>query len=290
MAEKLDMVLVEKPWGVRTLPAPFPASVTGSHAQPIGEIWFPAPAGRSMDLLVKYLFTRENLSIQVHPNNEQARARGFAGGKDECWYILDAEADAVVGIGTVRELDADALHMAALNGDLEQLMTWYPVQKGMLFHIPAGTIHCIGAGVSLIELQQNVDVTYRLYDFGRSRDLHLADGAAVSRAEPFAAHHIQHVEQGADRILLANDHFSLAQMSYGKGWPWDMVGVDGNFTRPKAAAQIALIPVAGELVADGVVVRAGECALVKPDCHLTMTQDAHILVAWSAADAERVGA
>lgn len=289
MAEKLDMVLVEKPWGVTTLPALFSASLTCDLALPVGEIWFPAPRHRSMDLLVKYLFTRENLSIQVHPNDEQARARGFVGGKDECWYILDAEPDAVVGIGTMRELDADALHRAALNGDITQLMTWYPVQSGMLFHIPAGTIHCIGAGVSLIELQQNVDVTYRLYDFGRMRDLHLADGVAVSRAEPFAHHHIQHVERGADRILLANDHFALAQMSSEAGWPWnnadyvDSAACEDAGVAPKDGTQILIIPVEGEILADGVAAGAGECVLVDADCQLSLSDDAHILVAWSKA-------
>lgn len=283
MAEKLDMVLVDKPWGVATLPAPFPASLNCDLAQPIGEIWFPAPSHRAMDLLVKYLFTRENLSIQVHPNDEQAQARGFVGGKDECWYILDAEPDAVVAIGTVQELDADALHRAALDGELAQYMTWYPVQKGMLFHIPAGTIHCIGAGVSLIELQQNVDVTYRLYDFGRMRDLHLADGVAVSRAEPFAHHHIQHVARGADRILLANDHFALAQMSSGTTWPWNNPDPAYAGLAPTDGTQIIIIPVEGAIWADDMVVGAGECVLVGTDCQLRLEKDAHILVAWSKA-------
>lgn len=276
MAEKLDILLVDKPWGVQHLPAPFSASRHAEASAPIGEIWFPAPEGRAMGLLVKYLFTTENLSIQVHPDDLQARAKGLAGGKDECWYILAAEPDAVVGIGTARALSSDELRAASLSGEIEQLMTWYPAKAGMLFHIPAGTVHCIGAGVSLIELQQNVDVTYRLYDFGRERELHLEDGVAVSRAEPFAAHHQQQVQRGKGGILLANDHFILGQLCGDGRWPWDAAVM---------SEQISIIPVEGAVRADGVLVKAGECAWVRSDSVLDLGADAHIFVAWAVDDA-----
>lgn len=292
MAEKLEMMLVEKPWGVKALPMPFAVLLDTPPLRPIGEIWFPIPVGRDMNLLVKYLFTSENLSIQVHPNDEQARARGFAGGKDECWYILDAEPDAVVGIGTTRALDGAELHSMAQSGDIAHHMTWYPAKKGMLFHIPAGTIHCIGAGVSLIELQQNIDVTYRLYDFGRTRDLHVQDGAAVARAEPFPAQHMQQVQWGTDQILLSNDHFTLAQIggvggSDGAGVnparPWQRLGFGDADSRPPVGLQVTIIPVMGQVTANGVDVRAGECALIDADGDLRMEPDAHVLAAWPCA-------
>jgi mannose-6-phosphate isomerase len=271
MAEKLDRVLVQKPWGVRQLPSPFHELRSGGASR-IGEIWFPAPAGKPMDLLVKYLFTRENLSIQVHPNAIQAEAKGLTGGKDECWYILSAEPDAVVGIGTARPLSAEELREASISGEIEQLMTWYPARAGMLFHIPAGTVHCIGAGVSLIELQQNIDVTYRLYDFGRNRGLHLDDGVEVSRAEPFPANQQRDVAPDESGLLLANEHFALGQICGDSHWPWDATGMGD---------QITIIPVVGNVTADGLTVGAGECALIRADSMLDMSAGTRAFVAWT---------
>ena len=123
----LDTISVEKPWGVTALPPPFAASPSGR----IAEIWFDPPEG--CPLLVKYLFTSERLSIQVHPNDRQARERGLAAGKEECWYILAAEPGATLGIGTQRPLDGKALRDAALSGEIENLMEWHPVEAGMFF-------------------------------------------------------------------------------------------------------------------------------------------------------------
>src|SRR3546814_988628 len=93
----------------------------------------------------------EKLSIQVHPNDEQARERGLPGGKEECWYILDAEPDAKLGIGLTRRLSGEELRAAALDGSIEQLMDWKDVKAGDFFFIPAGTVHAIGAGLKLVE-------------------------------------------------------------------------------------------------------------------------------------------
>ena len=145
--------------------------------QRIGEVWF--TGGGDLPLLAKYIFTSERLSIQVHPNDQQARARGLASGKTECWYILDAEPDATIGLGLTREVSPEELRAAALDGSIEQLIDWRPVKAGDFILVPPGTIHAIGAGISLLEFQQNADVTYRLYDYGRPRELHLDDSVAV---------------------------------------------------------------------------------------------------------------
>src|SRR5205823_13170573 len=110
---------------------------------------------------------------------DQARARGLPRGKSECWYILEAEPGAVLGLGLTREAAADELRAAALDGSIEELISWRPVRAGDFISVPPGTIHAIGAGISLLEIQQNADVTYRLYDYGRPRELHLDDGIAV---------------------------------------------------------------------------------------------------------------
>ena len=181
--------IVEKPWGRLDIPAAF-GEFTDKK---IGEIWFTSSAGRALPLLVKWLFTSEKLSIQVHPSDAQALARGLPSGKEECWYIVDAEPGAVLGIGTIRPLDSDELRAASLSGEIEQLMDWKPVKASDYFYIPAGTVHAIGAGITLVEVQQYADVTYRLYDYGRPRELHLDDGVAVSKAVSYAEPRSGHV-------------------------------------------------------------------------------------------------
>ena len=96
----------------------------------IGEVWF--TDGADLPLLAKYIFTSEKLSVQVHPNDEQARARGLARGKSECWYILEAEPGATLGLGLTRAIDSEELRAAALDGSIEQLMDWRPVTRRRL--------------------------------------------------------------------------------------------------------------------------------------------------------------
>jgi len=171
---------VEKVWGQLAIPA----FHTATADKPIGEIWFADAAAPSV--LVKRLFTSEKLSIQVHPNDAQARASGHVCGKEEAWFILTAEPGATIGAGFARELSDTELRAAALDGSIEDLMVWHPVRPGDFFYVPAGTVHAIGAGLSLLEIQQNVDLTYRLYDYGRPRPLQLDAGMAAAIAAPFA--------------------------------------------------------------------------------------------------------
>ena len=166
--------MVEKPWGREVLPAPFDAP----PGQRIGEVWFEPPP-ELPQLLVKYIFTSEKLSVQVHPSDAQLPGQG----KEECWLVIDADPGARLGIGFKQPLGREAIRAASLDGSIEQLLAWHPVKAGDFFYIPAGTVHAIGAGVSLIEVQQASDVTYRLYDYGRPRELHLDAGVAVARGE-----------------------------------------------------------------------------------------------------------
>jgi mannose-6-phosphate isomerase len=200
---KLKREYVEKPWGRTSLPPMFDAP----EGKRIGEVWF--TGGTDLPLLTKYIFTSEALSLQVHPSDEQARARGLPSGKTECWYILDAEPNAVLGLGLTREVAEDELRSAALDGSIEQLMHWQPVRAGDFIFVPAGTIHAIGAGISLLEFQQNADVTYRLYDYGRPRELHLEDGVAVAERRRFDRSLIRHVPAGASGSLVDGGQFQL---------------------------------------------------------------------------------
>lgn len=262
---KLAAIEVEKPWGRDALPAPFAADRDAR----IGEIWFPAPEGQAMPLLVKYLFTSEKLSIQVHPNDAQARERGLPAGKEECWYILDAEPGATLGMGTKEVLSGEALREASLSGAIEDLMEWHPVAPGMLFHIPPGTVHAIGPGIALIEVQQNIDVTYRLYDYGRPRELHLDDGVAVSKPEPFPASQLSHIDWSASAVVLATPHFKLAAIA-------------GDDLSPLSGAkgQLSVIPIEGTITVDGVAIASGECALASPNADIQTEPGTRAFIAW----------
>lgn len=200
---KLHRRYIEKPWGRTRLPPIFDAP---KHER-IGEVTF--TNGADLPLLVKYIFTSERLSIQVHPDDDQARTRGFPHGKSECWYILEAEAGSLLGIGLKREISADELKRAALDGSIEELLDWRPVRAGDFFFVPAGTIHAIGGNLSLLEFQQNSDVTYRLYDYGRPRELHVDDAVAVARRAPYPATLAQHLSPDEERTLVEGPQFKL---------------------------------------------------------------------------------
>ena len=139
------------------------------------EVWFP-----SGELLIKFLFTTDSLSVQVHPNDEQAQKAGKPRGKTEMWHILRAEPGARIALGLKHAVTAEELRAAALDGSIVDLLNWIPVSAGQSFFVPAGTLHAIGAGIALCEIQQLADITYRLYDWGRGRELHLEQGIAVS--------------------------------------------------------------------------------------------------------------
>jgi mannose-6-phosphate isomerase len=208
MSAVLDIREVEKPWGRDALPQPFPAP----DGKRIGEIWFEPPAALPQ-LLVKYIFTSEALSVQVHPSNAETLRKGLGKqGKEECWLIVDAEPEAVLGIGFSEPLSSDAMRQAAEDGSIERLMQWHKVRAGDFFYIPAGTVHAIGAGISLIEVQQNSTITYRLYDYGRPRELHLDEGIAVAHGAPYPAELHLSVPDCDDFTLVEGPLFRLDQI------------------------------------------------------------------------------
>lgn len=249
MMHLLPASMVEKPWGRDTLPQPFVAPA----GQAIGEVWFDPPPALP-DLLVKYIFTSENLSVQVHPSDAQTLAQGLGRqGKEECWLVVEARPGAQIGIGFNEPLSPEALRVAAQDGSIEALMTWYPVSAGDFFYIPANTVHAIGAGVSLIEVQQNSDITYRLYDYGRPRALHLDAGTAVARGEPYPAECRRFVPADAAVTLVEGPIFRLDQII---GMPEPAVAA--RYQRDP----LLVIPRSGAVMVDGVRVGVGGCALV----------------------------
>ncbi len=151
---------------------------------PVGEIIHEAGDGAPSELLIKTLFTSDRLSVQVHPTGDAARALGFKHGKDEAWVVLSAEAGATIGLGVKAPMTAAALRRAVADGSIEACLDWRTVGAGDVLFAPAGTIHAIGAGITMFEIQQNLDLTYRLYDYGRTRPLHVDAALAVAECAP----------------------------------------------------------------------------------------------------------
>ncbi len=241
-ARRLPTRMVDKVWGRDVLPAPFAAPA----GQRIGEIWFEPPP-EVPQVLVKYLFTSEKLSVQVHPSD--ANALPDEAGKEECWLVLDAEPDARLAIGFEREVTAAEIAAAALDGTIESLLTWHPAQPGDLFYLPAGTVHAIGPGLSLVEVQQASDTTFRLYDYGRPRELHLERALAVAEGVPYGAEHRRTIAEGS--VLVDGPHFRLDRVE----------GVPDAATLAAYPGALLALPLAGVVaVKDGSArAEAGEC-------------------------------
>lgn len=137
-------------------------------------------------LLIKLIFTTERLSVQVHPDDPYAEAHHGSVGKTEAWYVIDAQPGAEVAVGFREPLTPERTKQAAESGEIERLLAWHKVKRGDAIFVPAGTVHAIGAGLTICEVQENSDITYRLYDYGRPRELHLKHGMAVSKLEPYS--------------------------------------------------------------------------------------------------------
>jgi hypothetical protein len=156
--------------------------------EPVGETLVRGSARSEPELLVKYLFTSERLSIQVHPGDEGGARGGYPRGKDEgLGRAPGRPRRGQSGSGLRGPVSSADLRAAAVDGSIEELVDWRPTQAGDTYYSPAGTVHALGRGLVLIEVQQNVDLTYRLYDYGRPRELHLDDGIAVAKPEPYVA-------------------------------------------------------------------------------------------------------
>ena len=237
--------VVHKPWGVGNLQ---PWSNVDGSSDAVGELWFervdknaPTPA-----LLLKLLFTSEPLSIQVHPDDTYARAMGMPNGKSEAWYILSAQPDAQVGVGLRHQVTPQQLRTSIQNGSIAELIHWRPVAKGDVIYIPAGTIHAIGAGIVLAEIQQRSDATFRLFDYGRQRELHEDNGVAVAHPWPLRTSGNPTPLTTNRTILVASKHFVLERVELPEGSSWALLAepetwllaLDGHAAIGLAAASI----------------------------------------------------
>lgn len=204
-----DQIAGKEPIGEVWLTGDDCRAASGTHAgESLGELfqqWPQALLGAAAPraespLLVKMIFAREKLSVQVHPDDRLAQKYGHPRGKTECWYALAAEPGAQVAAGLKPGVTMDQIRSGIQNGTLEQSLDVLPVKKGDMIFVDAGTVHAIWPGSVLLETQQNCDLTYRMYDYGRPRELHLEKSIEAARLETRAGK--MPVRQLQDRAVL----------------------------------------------------------------------------------------
>jgi mannose-6-phosphate isomerase len=207
-------------------------AVDGQMGATLGEVtseWpteFGAEEPGEFPLLMKFLFPREWLSVQVHPNDAEAQAIGQPRGKNECWYVLSAEPDAKLALGFSEKMTPEEVERAIHQGKLESKLNYVPVKAGDMVYVEAGTIHAIGPGMVVLETQQYSDTTYRLYDYGRPRELHLKDGLAVTKAQTRSGL-VAPVEQDGFTRLISSPYFVVDRFWTGEGSSKDL-GFEGR--------------------------------------------------------------
>jgi len=229
----------ERVWGTSDLSAFYPSHKVG--IDPIGEVWLTGegcrvangnlqgrPLGelanelreqlngtlareQRFPLLVKIIFPKDKLSVQVHPDDDGAKKAGLPCGKTECWYVLSAAPQAKVGLGLrpgVRRPDVEAsIH----KNNMEELLNWIPVKAGDMIYVDAGTLHAIGPDCVLLETQQNSDTTYRLYDYGRGRELHVQRGLEAMK-EVTRAGKVKSRGGNGRAVLVSSPSFEVDKM------------------------------------------------------------------------------
>lgn len=292
-------------WGERDL-APW-YDYKAAAEQPIGEVWLSGNdcvvdagplAGMTLDavfhefredllgagsehqerfpLLMKVLFPREKLSVQVHPGDAMAREHGEPHGKTECWYVLEAEPGATVALGLKPGTTVAEVERSIADHTLEDRLQSVPVKKDEMIFVDAGTVHAVFPGVVLLETQQNSDMTYRLYDYGRPRELHLKDGLQAIRLQTEAGPVPPTLEAGdglprnGDReILVQSKYFRVDRTRLAAANVTEEFSLPGRDQSQTGAVQLIFVAAgAGELRAHGdapIPLRRGDLAIV-PAC------------------------
>lgn len=212
-------------------------------------------AARNSDrfpLLAKFLFPQEKLSVQVHPDDDDARAIGEPWGKTECWYVAHAHAGAEIGLGLKPGVTRAEFERSIHENRAEELLNWMRVFSGDMIYVAGGTVHTLGPGSIIVETQQQSDTTFRLYDYGRPRELHLEHGMRVikervasGKVKPQA---LSKLDQNGNRVqpLVASAYFVVERFE---------LNAAQNFCAPqgKSSAQI-------------LVATEGRATLTAPDC------------------------
>lgn len=169
-----------------------------------------APKAES-PLLIKVIFAREKLSVQVHPDDRLAQKYGDPRGKTECWYALAAQPGAKVALGLKPGVSMDEVRSGILDGTLEQQLNIVSVDEGDMIFVDAGTVHAIWPGSILLETQQNCDLTYRMFDYGRPRELHIDKSLEATRLATRAGK-VPPIERDDRTILIDVEYFRVERI------------------------------------------------------------------------------
>lgn len=267
--------VVPKPWGSTDLR---PWSELQQNGVAIGELWFQRADATAPDpaLLLKLLFTTAPLSIQVHPDDGFAQSIGMPHGKAEAWYILSATPDAQIAVGLKRRLEAAQLRAAIADGSIADLVQWRPVLKDDVIFVPAGTIHAIGAGLVLAEIQQRSDATFRLFDHGRQRELHVDNAVAAANAGPAKRQSDPRRLTAARTLLVASPQFVLERIDLAPASNWEL----------RAKPETWAFVVEGHARVGLTDAVAGEAVFLEDDCaRIEVGSDGlKVLLAYAAAE------
>jgi mannose-6-phosphate isomerase len=248
-------------WGFHDLAPWYDYQTTG---EPIGEVWLTGEmcaaatgplAGQSLQditaqhgrdllgntygdgqfpLLIKLLFPKEKLSVQVHPDDAMARKYGEPRGKTECWYALDAQPGAHVALGIKPGVTLEQIRAGIESATLEDLLAMIPVQKNDMLFVDAGTVHAMGPGVVILETQQTSDLTYRMYDYGRPRELHLDKSFEAMRPRTRAGK-IPPRSLNGHSVLIEEKYFEIER------WPLDASSITSDLTARTGGLQILFV-------------------------------------------------
>ena len=235
---RVDPRFVPRVWGALSLKPWYPID---SEKDPIGEVWLTGDActvatgphaGKALGdlfreapgpmlgpeaptedspLLIKVIFAREKLSVQVHPDDLLARKDGFLRGKTECWYAMAAERGAQVAVGLKPGISMDQIRSAVNNGTMENLLNSIPIAAGDMVLVDAGTVHAIWPGSILLETQQNCDLTYRLFDYGRPRELQIEKSLEATKLKTRAGK-LQPRVLSDRTVFVEDDYFCVERI------------------------------------------------------------------------------
>ncbi len=265
-------ILHPKPWGMHDIR---PWCDRMPNRIKTGEISYEREADTHPrpSLCLKLLFADQPLSIQVHPDDTYAGTIGLPSGKNEAWYVVWAAPGAQIGVGLTQHLSRVQLRQAIVDQSIADLLLWRTVAPGDSCLIPAGTVHAIGAGLIIAEIQNRADATFRLYDYGRGRELHIDEGMAVALAEPATGMFEQCRLSETRRLLAASAKFIFERLDLPPGSIWHL----------DAESETWLLVLKGQAAAGNLSLSTGDAIFAK-DNKITLRVAATGLTALIAYD------
>lgn len=238
-----------------------------------------AVVGEEYPILAKVIQADEPLSVQVHPDDDYARRVENASGKSECWYVLGATPDASIVCGLNKSYTKEELNAAINGGKLEDCLRYVPVEKGDFVFLPAGTVHAIHGGLRLLEVQEPSDITYRLYDWGRPRELHVRKALDVLKCDaPDVVKHFDDVFSCDYFTLETGSAIGSVEITSDVGFLACTSSVGGKKPETPAVRRgwvsLFILEGAGTLTSDDCTslnVKTGDTIMFRSDEHLLLT-------------------